>query len=344
MNLALSSPVSRQYVSFYWSLLAFTSGALNALFVLFLMQTFRLDLVFICSFIAVSVIVPVVLSTGCTIYLSGIGEKRLLRVVHIELLSAVIIALVEYTRTIILGTSFGNAVFLLLYLLFLGMILDGTTVPFLGISGGRSQCETFLLVSDEDVSKMQALLEQPTMQETLESLPLKKVGDFSVLRDTEDVGFNWFVFLFPHPTMPSRSALVFMGYNRSSIEIRGGRLAFDRLRGKVIYVTALLAGKVIFDSSQTLNDFVTRFPEFNYRVEQAYRYALRPTEIPLSRIRKLSGGAKAILLTVIVALLVSISLLAMGYIDQGEFVLTLAPEIVLVGAQVLPLVPRRRKE
>jgi len=49
VNLVLSSPVSRQYVSFYWSLLAFTSGALNALFVLFLMQTFRLDLVFICS-------------------------------------------------------------------------------------------------------------------------------------------------------------------------------------------------------------------------------------------------------------------------------------------------------
>jgi len=335
----LLSGLRTQYVRFYWDFIVIVSAIVNSVFVLLFAQNFRTDPTFLIFFFGTTLIMPLALSIAGTLYLSEIGEKRVVRVSVITLFSTVLLILTEYWTT---RSPVGLLTLMAGYVLASGYILDLVSIPILGVSGARSDCIHLLLVSDSDVSRMKTVLNRPDVLEALEVLKLKPVANFHVLRTTERMGFNWFAFLLPHPVDASRSVLILIGYTRSQFEIRGDRQARNRLNRNSVYLQALLTNEVGLDESHSLEEFIQLYPLFVYEAEKAFRYALRRTDIPLSRIH-LSNTAKAILITVTATVLVSVTLLAEGQITEGVAVFSLLPEVILVGVELLPHIPRRRR-
>lgn len=259
------------------------------------------------------------------------------------MLSTGVVLITEYARINNLSAFIGLALVLVVYLLGMGFVLDVVSLPVLGIAGGRSDCVWNLMICDVDATKVSQYLADDRIRDALESEPLRTRTGYWILRNSERIGFNWFAFLFAHPELDSRCVILLIGYNRKQFQIEGGRLAVNRLRGTMLSLVDLLNGKVAPDSSYSLDDFLQRYPNFVYRSDTAFHYALRPTEIPFRRLQKLSITAKAIIITILGTFTVSIILLAEGQINEAQAGLSLIPELALVGAEVLPLIPRRRR-
>jgi len=333
-----------QLVLVRWVGLLFSSAALNSILLLIIAETFKAEAIFLLISFLVSLFIPIFLSIGSTLYLITIGEKRLVKPMDIEFLTIPMIAVVEYIKYYQDPISFLMRVtFLGLYLVFLGLLQNATTVSILGVSGGRSQCITEILVANSSCRDLKQLLSDHSICEALEIFPLKDLGEFCVLHTPEGIGFNCFIFLFSHPQDGFRSVLLFVGYNRTPFEIVRDRLSRHRLIGRKTYLLALLSNKVSFDSSYTLESFVQAFPKFDFASDKAHDYALRPTRVPLLRIKGLPTSAKAILFGIVAPILVCIALYSAGFLSVSDLVITLVPIIVALLFGLLTIIIGRKE-
>jgi hypothetical protein len=224
-----------------------------------------------------------------------------------------------------------------IYLAILGYLEPLITRPMLGISGGRSQCKTELVVLEKSVFEMKTLLSDPNVSETLEvaSLEESKEGGFFILRTPENVGFNMYLFLFPHPTDTNKSVLLFIGYNRTDYEIIGDTATRNSLRGKRIYLLALLRQSVSLDPPYTPESFIEAFPSFVYSANKAYELALKPTEIPVLEIRGLPASVIALLLAIIIPVLAAALLYAGGLLPMSDAISAMLPTFILIAVEAL---------
>lgn len=337
-NMLDRTKISMQVTIIHWIALLFSSATLIAVLLVMLSDRWIYDPVFIIAFGVTSFVIPISLSVGGTIHLSGIGEKRVLSTTGINLLAIPLVVVLECARYgQDLSTLTARSTLLGVYLLVLGYVQPLLTKPILGVSGGRSQCKTETVVLDRNFSDLKTLLSQPMISETLEvgSLEESKEKEFCILRTPENVGFNCFIFLFAHPRDANKSVLLFIGYSRTDYEIMGDTAARNSLRGKRIYLLALLNQNVSLEPPSTLVSFLEEFPEFVYSSNKAYRLALEPTEIPLSQIKYIPASAVALLLAIIVPILVAAFLYVGGLLPAPDLIGALLPTFILIGVELL---------
>lgn len=337
-NMLDRTKISMQVTIVHWIALLFSSAAFQAILLVALWDRWVFDPAFITIFLVTSFIVPVFLSIGGTIRLSAIGEKRVLSTTGMNLLAIPVMVLLELARHgQDLQTLLSNSILLGIYLMFLGYVQPLLVNPILGISGGRSQCMTELVISCRSYQDTRGLLAKPMIAETLEvgTLEESKEEEFCVLHTPQNVGFNCFIFLFRHPTDANRSVLLFIGYSRTDYEIIGDSIARNNLRGKRIYLLALLQQSVSLEPTSTLESFLEEFPEFVYLSNKAYKVALGPTEIPLRQIKDLPAGVVALLLAILTPILLVAFLYAGGLLPTGDMITTLLPTLSLIALEAL---------
>jgi hypothetical protein len=320
----------------HWITLLFTSAASNAILLVILFDRWTFEPVFVTAFFAASSMIPFFLSIVGTLHLSGVGEKRVLGTTGINLLTIPIVILLECVlHGQDLGVFISNSFLLSVYLVILGYVEPLATRPMLGVSGGQSQCKKEFIVLGMSYSDMRTLLGNPKISETLEVGSLEKQSGFCLMRTPENVGFNCYIFLFPHATDAKKSILFLIGYTRTDYEIIGDTAAQNSLRGKRIYLLALLHQRVSLDPPTTLESFLEKCPEFIYSATKAYKLALKPTEIPLKQIKALPASVVALLLAIIIPVLAAAILYAGGLLDLKDMTSILLPSVILIAVEAL---------
>jgi hypothetical protein len=309
-----------------------------------LSEGFKPDISFLIAFLAALLILPISISLGCTLYLSGLGEKRIVHAWDIALMAFPLIILVEFAIHYQDPSLAISRFFVFGMLLFpSGLGLDALMRSTLGVSGGRRNCLFDVLVSNTDNETTRNWLNDGAIYGSLEVVPIDSSAGYC-LRSDESYGFNLFVFLLPHPNNKDKSVILFAAYDLTPFEIMSDKLTRARLTAKEVYLVTLLKGKIRFGGGpRTLESFNQLYPGFAFQSEKAITFALRATEIPFMRITRVPPMIQALLAAIGVPVLFLVLLFFGGYISQENLIVILLPTIVLIGLELFAVLFRRKE-
>ena len=241
------------------------------------------------------------------------------------------------------GWVIGRLFLLLPYIFLSSLVLDQTTRQALGVSGNRTQCITDIFIANENPKEMKKHILQPHFADSLEIYRIKSLPKYIGFCTSDEFGFNWHIYLFPHPESSRKSVLLIVGYTLTPFEILADNLTRNRLTGREAHVRWLLNDYVQLTGPESLESFENKYPTFSAMANIGLKIALKHTEIPLASVTRISAASKTLILAICIPILAITALYLGGYISPENLVVTLLPTFVLIALELFIALFRRKE-